>query len=275
MSVKRIIDTSFWNDDKVVEFFTPEDKLFMLYLLTNPHTTQLGIYQINKKIMAFELGYSIETISTLLERFETKYKVIKYDESTKEIAIKNYLVYSIIKGGKPVEDLLCKEIKGVKSKELLIYVFNYLKSKNDLNETVLKIINNYYNDNEDNNVNDNDNEVSYNDSYNDSFQTQKSDVEIMFNEFWEEYPRHDAKKVAFKKFSNIKNLKVEFPKIIEMVRYFKTTPQWNKDNGQYIPMPSTFINQERWKDEINVRTDDVRYVDTDNLPETPEDEFPF
>lgn len=49
MSVKRVVDTQFWNDDKVVDCFSPEDKLFMLYLMTNPHTTQLGIYPVNEK----------------------------------------------------------------------------------------------------------------------------------------------------------------------------------------------------------------------------------
>lgn len=162
MAVKRIVDTSFWNDDKVVELFSPEDKLFMLYLLTNPHTTQLGIYKINKKIMAFELGYSLETIQVLLDRFETKYNMIMYCNETNEMAIKNYLKYSIIKGGKPVEDCLTKEIKQVKNKQLINYVFNNIKGDSNINETVNKIINEYKNDN------DNDNEVSYHDSYNDS-----------------------------------------------------------------------------------------------------------
>jgi len=74
--MKRVIDTAFWTDDKVVDMFTPEDKLFFLYLLTNPHTTQIGIYPLNKKIMAFEIGYSIEAIDVLLDRFENKYHII-------------------------------------------------------------------------------------------------------------------------------------------------------------------------------------------------------
>ena len=164
MAIKRIVDISFWDDDKVIELFSPEDKLFMLYILTNPHTTQLGIYKINKKIMAFELGYSIETINILLDRFQTKYKIIAYCNDTNEIAIKNYLKYSIIKGGKPVEDCLLKEIKQVKNKKLIGYVFNNIKNDN-INETVKKVIN-LYNDN--NNDNDNENEVSYHDTYNDT-----------------------------------------------------------------------------------------------------------
>ena len=63
MGIKRVVDTEFWTDDKVIEMFTPEDKLFMLYLMTNPHTTQLGIYGISKKVMAFETGYSSDAIS--------------------------------------------------------------------------------------------------------------------------------------------------------------------------------------------------------------------
>ena len=145
MSVKRIVDTRFWEDEKVIDYFSPEDKLFMLYLMTNPHTTQLGIYNIHKKVMAFELGYSSDTIGVLLDRFENKYGIIKYSNDTNEIAIKNYLKYSIVKGGKPVEDLLTKEIKQVKDKELINFVYDNVIDYNNLNETVKTIFNNIYN----------------------------------------------------------------------------------------------------------------------------------
>lgn len=159
MAVKRIVDVQFWNDDKVIEFFSPQDKLFMLYLMTNPHSTQLGIYSINKKIIAFETGYSCEEINKLLNRFEKEYKMIKYSETTKEIAIKNYLKYSVIKGGKPVEDLLIKEIGQVKDKNLLKYVYSNIKNYEALNVTVKKVFDNIIiNDNE--NDNDNENEKS-------------------------------------------------------------------------------------------------------------------
>ena len=177
MAIKRIVDTNFWNDDKVVEMFSPEDKLFMLYLMTNPHTTQLGIYAINKKVMAFELGYSIETINILLERFEGKYKMIKYSSETNEVAIKNYLKYSIIKGGKPVEDLLKKEISLIKDKSLLNYVYNNLKDYNNLNETVSLVLEEMNKEND--NDNDNDNDVSYHDTYNDTSNDTKEIIDYL------------------------------------------------------------------------------------------------
>lgn len=147
MGIKRIVDTSFWTDGKV-DVFSPEDKYFMLYLLTNPFTTQLGIYELSVKQAAFHLGYSTETINVLLERFEKKYNVIIYSKQTHEIAIKNYLRHSIIKGGKPVEDCIRKEMSKVKNKALIKEVFEFISSKDDLNTTVRKIINEYNSDDE-------------------------------------------------------------------------------------------------------------------------------
>ena len=159
MGIKRIVDTDFWTDDKVMVEFSPEDRLFMLYLLTNPHTTQLGVYKILPKQMAFELGYSSDTINVLLDRFETKYNIVRYSKATSEIAVRNYLRYSIVKGGKPVLDLLTKEANRVKDKSLLAYI-NESASLSE-NSTV-KDFCELFNDNE--NENDNDNEDSYHES---------------------------------------------------------------------------------------------------------------
>ena len=165
MAIKRVVSTEFWTDPKVIEMFSPEDKLFFLYLMTNPHTTQLGIYQISRKVMAFELGYSLEAVSVLIERFENRYKLIKYSAETSEIAIRNYLKHSIVKGGKPVEDLLAKEIKSVKDLGLLKYIHDSLAGVDELNASVVNILPLLVkNDND----NDNDNDDSYHESYHES-----------------------------------------------------------------------------------------------------------
>lgn len=159
MGIKRIVDTGFWTDGKVDEF-SPEDKYFMLYLLTNPFSTQLGIYEISIKQVAFQLGYSMDAVKVLLDRFESKYGIIIYSPDTNEIAIKNFLCHSIVKGGKPVEDCIEREIRLVKNKNLIRYVFTHISQKSNLNQTVKKIINQYFIDNEYDNDNENDNEES-------------------------------------------------------------------------------------------------------------------
>lgn len=142
MGLKRIVDTAFWTDGKVDDF-SPEDKYFMLYLLTSPFTSLLGIYEISIKQAAFQMGYTVDTVNVLLDRFENKYHMIRFSNKTNEIAILNFLRHSIIKGGKPVKDCLNKEINGVKNKELILYVFSHVEKYDGLNETVKEVIAEY------------------------------------------------------------------------------------------------------------------------------------
>lgn len=69
MAIYRNIQLSFWSDSKVTDDFTPEDKYFYLYLLTNPQTNICGCYQISYSQMESQTGYNRETINRLIERF--------------------------------------------------------------------------------------------------------------------------------------------------------------------------------------------------------------
>ena len=122
MAIFRKIHTEFWRDPKVLEELTPEDKIFFLYLLTNPNTTQIGIYPITKKQISFEIGYSTESVNALIDRFEKHHKLIKYNEDTREIAIKNWGKYNLDRGGKPFMDCIDNELKVVKDKSLINYI---------------------------------------------------------------------------------------------------------------------------------------------------------
>lgn len=172
MGIKRIVDTAFWTDGKVDDF-SPEDKYFMLYLLTNPFSRQLGIYELSVKQAAFQMGYSVDAFNVLLDRFENKYGIIVYSKGTSEIAIKNFLRHSVMKGGKPVEDCIKQDMAKVKNKSLIDIVFANLYNREGLNATVKQIVDEYIATNHidiENDIhNDNDNDRSGNDSYHDSY----------------------------------------------------------------------------------------------------------
>ena len=256
MATKRIVSTSFWTDRKV-DSFSPEDKYFMLYLLTNPHTTQLGIYEFSVKHAAFELGYSVETVNSLLDRFQNRYKIIMYSKDTCEVAIKNYLKHSIVKGGKPVFDCLKKEISQIKDKNLIRFVCD--SNKKNENETVISFIkyikDNYnyiFNDND----NDNDNERIVHDSYHESYhessnskiEKKKYDIEG-FEAFWQAWPRKVAKEDARKAWKSL-NPDVLLQEIMgRSLEKQKQSEQWKKENGKYIPYPGTWIRGKRWEDD--------------------------
>ena len=101
---------------------SPEDRYVLLYLLTNPYTTQIGIYQITKRQMAFDLGYSTEAVGAILTRFEKNLGLIRYNDETREIAIKNWGKYNLKRGGKPIMDCIKGELSKVKDKKLIEYV---------------------------------------------------------------------------------------------------------------------------------------------------------
>lgn len=141
---KRIIEMNFWNDGLVLEKFTPEDKYFMLYLMTNPDSNVIGIYVLIKKKTAFVMGYSPDSIDSLLKRFEELHKRVVYDESTQEIAVLNTLKYSVSKGGKPMENVIRWDLERVKSDRLVSTVYRamrewWLKSARPFDQTVMKL----------------------------------------------------------------------------------------------------------------------------------------
>ena len=195
MGIKRVVDTSFWTDGKVDEF-TPEDKYFMLYLLTNPFSTQLGIYEISIKQVAFHLGYSMDSVRNLIDRFENKYGIIIFSKSTNEIAIKNFLRHSIMKGGKPVEDCIKREMAKVKNKSLISKVFNHISDKDDLNDTVRKIIGEFQNENH------NDNEI-HNDNDNDNDNDVSSPVRSTNRPAYAQRIVNESSKQSYGKFKNV------------------------------------------------------------------------
>jgi DnaD/phage-associated family protein len=122
MAKYRMVRTEFWKNPIVMEEMTPEDKYFYIYLLTNPQTTQIGIYKITKKQMAFDLGYSIESVQSLMDRFMHHHKLIHYNPETRELAIKNWGKENLSKGGKPVMDCIFSELKEVEDISLIQYV---------------------------------------------------------------------------------------------------------------------------------------------------------
>ena len=77
-------------------------------------------------------------------------------------------------------------------------------------------------------------------------------IEKRFEEFWSLYPRKVGKLKAFQSFKKINPNKQLFDTMMEALREnIASNAQWKRDNGQYIPHPTTWLNQGRWFDEIS------------------------
>lgn len=73
------------------------------------------------------------------------------------------------------------------------------------------------------------------------------DHQKTFETFWKTYPRKIAK-VKAKDMWKRKNLGAIVDKIVAFVEQAKKTDQWSQT--QYIPHPTTFLNQQRWEDDL-------------------------
>ena len=74
----RSVNTRFW-DDTFISELNPSEKLLFLYLLTNPLTNLLGIYEVSLKRISFDTGLKSDAIQKGFERFGRVKKVFFVD----------------------------------------------------------------------------------------------------------------------------------------------------------------------------------------------------
>jgi len=71
-----------------------------------------------------------------------------------------------------------------------------------------------------------------------------------FDVFWQAYPKKAGKEVAYKAWVKLSPSPTMIETLIAAVAKQKISDQWRKDGGQFIPHPSTWLNQKRWQDEL-------------------------
>lgn len=232
----RKIFPSFWTDSKVDEEFTPEDKYFYLYLLTNPHTNICGCYEIGFKQMARDTGYNEETVRHLVNRMEAVHKVIRYDRTTREVLLLNWAKYNWSSS----EDLktgVRKVTTFIKSESFRQYVLSLLDGEMpniDPLETVPT-------------PSADPRGTSVSVSVSDTVPVSDKEYTDNFEKFWEAYPKKVGKKEAGRAFKKVKEpLNV----LLDAIEEQKLSEQWSKENGRFIPNPATWLNQGRWEDHL-------------------------
>lgn len=221
MAKFRNVSVKFWSDP-FIESLTPEKKYFFLYLITNEHTTQCGIYEISFRQMAFETGYNTETVTKLVEYFEKKGK-IKYSRKTNELAIRNFVKHNP-QGSPKVKAFVDKELLNVKDRLLIGYLYGI--------DTVSQ-------------------EEQEEEETKEEEQEQQEEVAAVavtvwpsFDDFWNLYDKKEDRPKCEKKWKTIKQGARE--KIMEHLElYVRSTP-----DKKYRKNPITYLNNQSWENEI-------------------------
>lgn len=80
-------------------------------------------------------------------------------------------------------------------------------------------------------------------------EAKKTAMERRFELFWAAYPKKKAKKAAWEAFKKVNPDEELFKRIMEAIGRARTSQEWLKDGGQYIPHPATWLNGGCWDDE--------------------------
>jgi hypothetical protein len=83
-----------------------------------------------------------------------------------------------------------------------------------------------------------------------------------FNRFWESYPKKRSKAVAWSSFDALDPSAELLEKMITTIEAFKGSEDWLKEEGRFIPLPSSWLNQERWHDELPEKPEPEEFENT-------------
>ena len=79
-----------------------------------------------------------------------------------------------------------------------------------------------------------------------------------FNTFWKVYPKKVGKDAAWRRWKSLNGTRPALAVLVSAISKQAQSDQWQRDNGQYIPNPATWLHEGRWADE-------------DVIPESPID----
>lgn len=213
MAIYRKIHVSFWSDSFVSEL-SQDKKLFYIYLLTNERTKQCGVYEITKRQMSFDTGFTVDKINKLLKHFIKENKV-RYNEQTNEIGLANWMKYNNSTSPK-VQSCINKEFKEVKDTVLIEYVKGMHTETQEEEEQEQK-----------------------------EEQTKEEIVDVYpFEDFWNDYDKKKNREKCEAFWITISDTdKLKIKEHIPKYKESQPDKQFRKD-------PLTFLRNKSWNDEI-------------------------
>ena len=232
---KRFITTEMYKDTWFMDL-SAKYKLLWLFLLTD--CSHAGVWQVNYKVAEFYVGDHLEPIEC--ERI-LKGRIVKFEEG-KYWFIPKFIEFQYGTILSSTNKALVGVIDVLLKNDLLKHLPKVKVHQGATKELPSSL----------NGVKEKDKEKEFDKVREQETLPMKKDL---FIEFWKEYPRKDAKSKAEQKFNKVCKDEKIFKEIMAALKIHKQTNDWLKENGQYIPYAISWLNQERWKDELICSTE--------------------
>lgn len=243
---RKLLDSSIW------QVTTVEQKVILITLLLMANHSEKKWYWQGEEficqpgqfitslpniVKACGNGLTVQNVRTALKKFENMNFLT--DQSTKTgrlITIVNWQVYQ----GKREVDNRQPNSQLTDGQQTLNRQPNSQLTSNNNDNNITMI----------NNDNNNNNAHAREQTKN---RLEVNEKEKGFELFWELYPSKRKKPVARIAWMNMPvHSEEQYALINAAVERYKKTNQWQEENGRYIPDPDTFLQDERWTDEIKL-----------------------
>lgn len=219
MARKRMIDPEFWSDEKIGNLTTDARLLFigMWNFADDEGIIKARPEFLKSNIFPYDSDMMSDDVKELFKQLVKQELIFAYSNSGQQYAlILNFWKHQVI--NKPLASKLPKPpVDQLPPNYVLTTVVLHSKMKG--------------------------NEMKGNEMNTIGYSSE-------FESFWKAYPRKVGKGNAWRAWQKLKPNKSLHEKILDSVIAHSSDAQWEKDDGQYIPHPATFLNQRRFDDEI-------------------------
>lgn len=220
----RFCNTSKWHDDIWFIDLSSNEKLMFIYLCDNCDCA--GFLELSLRRLSFDLGFTPEEIKDCLRNLKKAY-ILSTDKRV--LFLKNFLKHQ---KNLPLN-------KANQSHKGILKRFENYKNRFEINPLKdIKIISDKADFNPEI-------EGLDNRGYSDSIILNELELSESFIDFWNLYNKKQGdKKQCFTKWQKLK------PSIQKKI--LATLPKWKDqfEDSKFQPYPLTYLNQERWNDEI-------------------------
>jgi hypothetical protein len=230
----RVIHTKFWTDT-YIQGLRPTERLLFIFLLSNEQVNMTGAYEMNFGYMQYCTGIGQADIITTLEKFQQDRKIAYVDGY---VVLLNHLKYQNYSKGNENQQKAFEREKSLLSDSVRDFIDNKGESTSpQLVGNQLPTIHK--------------SEIRNKKTKNIKQKTEiiNSEIEKSFEEFWEVYPRKIKKQDAKEKYVLLvgqDNTLVD--KILKGLN--EQLPTMEKQERQFIPHPTTWLNGRRWEDVV-------------------------
>ena len=275
------VSPQFWigSTGKAIRAAGPEAVIVAMYLITNPHANMLGIYYLPIVSIAHETGLDMEGACKGLRR-ASEAGFCAYDEQSEMVWVYEMAKFQIADQLRPEDN----RVKGIRneyaqlpSNPFLAVFFDkykdafHLDEKRDWKdknaspfEAPSKPLRSQEQEQEkEKNIRNpltpfagGETVLLFSTTTVEKSRAgmpcaEKPDLPPGFGEWWEAYPKKVAKPAAIRAWKRKAKEKAlpELGVLLEKLREQEDSEQWQKSNGEFIPHPSTYLNQHRWEDE--------------------------